>query len=189
VLASKHHPHLLRPEQTHLVVIDMQEPFLKSVVGSEHVQQRVCALIRGATVLRLPIISTMQNQEKLGDVVPQVKQLLPPLLPPFDKMTFSCLANPAFASELHRSGRKQILLCGIEAHICVCQTALELISAGYQVHVAADAVSSRTEEDRRIGLEKMRQSGVLVSSVEAALFEMLGEAGTPDFREILKIVK
>ena len=131
----------------------------------------------------------MQNQDKIGDVIPEIKHLLPPLIPPFDKLAFSCLANPAFASELQRSGRKQILLCGIEAHICVCQTALELTAAGYQVHVAADAVSSRTEEDRRVGLEKMRQSGVISSSVETALFEMLEQAGTPDFREILKLVK
>jgi nicotinamidase-related amidase len=146
-------------------------------------------LIQGANILRVPVFGTTQNMQRLGGVVPEIKELLPTFMPPFDKMEFSCYRSVPIVSELQRSGRKQILLCGVEAHICVSQTAHDLTAAGYQVHVVADAVSSRVELNWRLGLDKMRQGGVLLSSAELALYEMMGEAGTPDFKEILKIVK
>lgn len=183
------HPNLLHPDQSLLVVIDMQEPLLRALYNAEQVTNNIRLLMKGMQALRVPIIGTTQNAEKLGGVAPFIKTLLPPRLPPFDKMTFSCYASPAFASEVKRSGRKQIVLCGVEAHICVCQTALELAAAGFQAHVVADAVSSRTESNWRLGLDKMRQSGILLTSVEMALYELLREAGTPEFREILKLVK
>jgi len=189
LLAPKQHPNLLHVDSTILVVIDMQEPFLRALYERERVIENVRALMKGANVLRLPTIGTTQYQEKLGGVIPEIKELLPPLLPPFDKLCFSCYSDPAFQSEIQRSGRKQVLLCGVEAHICVNQTAHELIAAGFQVHAVADAISARTESNWRLGLDKMRQGGVLLSSVEMALFEMLHEAGTPEFREILQIVK
>lgn len=189
MLSPRPHPHLLHADDVLLVVIDMQEPFLRNIHEQARLVKNVCGMIQGANVLRLPVVSTVQNYGMMGDVIPEVKKLLPPLLPPFDKMTFSSYANPGFASEVNRSGRKQILLCGVESHICVSQTALSLHGAGYQVHVVADAVSSRSAENWRIGLEKIRQGGCFVTSLETALFEMLREAGTPEFKEILKIVK
>jgi nicotinamidase-related amidase len=189
LLASNSHPNLLHPDQSLLVVVDMQEPLLRALHDSERVVDNVRRLIQGASVVRVPVITTTQNADKLGAVAPQIKALLPPTLLPLDKMTFSCYASPSFASEVKRSDRKQIVLCGVEAHICVCQTALELAAAGFQVHVAGDATSSRTEANWRLGLDKMRQSGVLLTSVEMALYEWLREAGTPEFREILKLVK
>ena len=169
--------------------MDMQEPFLRNIFERERVLKNVCALVTGAKTLRLPIIATTQNAEKMGDVVPEVKSLLPPLLPVFDKMTFSAFSSPAFESEAQRCGRKQAILCGVESHICVSQTAHDLAASGFQVHVVADAVSSRSEFNWKLGLDKMRQGGVLLSSVEAALYEMLHEAGTPEFRDILKTIK
>lgn len=189
MLAPRSHPHQLHPDESIVVVIDMQEPFLRTIHERERVVNNVCRLLKGAKVLRVPVVGTVQNAEAMGDVIPEVKSLLPPLLPPFGKMTFSCYANSAFASEINRSGRKQVILCGIESHICVSQTALELLSAGFQVHVCADAVSSRTAENWRVGIEKTRQAGGLITSMESALFELLHEAGTADFREILQIVK
>ena len=186
---SKRHPHLLQPEQTLLVVIDMQEPFLRNIYEPERVQKNVCALIAGMNALRVPVFSTMQNSLKLGETIPEVKSLLQRMQAPFEKMTFSCYANLPFATELNRSGRKQILLCGVESHICVSQTAHELLAAGFQVHVAADAISARTEANWRLGLDKMRLAGVIPSSVEMALYEMLQAAGTSEFREILQIIK
>jgi nicotinamidase-related amidase len=189
VLAPKSHPNLLHVEQTILVVVDMQEPFLRHIYEPERVVQNVCTLMQGANTLRVPVIATTQYAEKMGDLLPQIKKLVPSQLPPFDKMRFSCYGDPAFASEINRSGRKQILLCGVESHICVSQTAHELLAAGFQVHVAADAISSRSDTNWRLGIEKMRQAGVLLTSVEGALYELMEVAGTPEFKELLKLIK
>jgi nicotinamidase-related amidase len=189
LLAPRGHPHLLHPDESMLIVVDMQEPFLRVIHERDRLVKNVCGLLRGAKVLRVPVVSTVQNYQALGDAIAEVKALLPPLLPPFAKMSFSCYSDAGFASEVIRSGRKQIILCGLETHICISQTALAMLGAGYQVHVCADAVSSRTPENWRIGLEKIRQAGGLVTSMEAVLFELLQEAGTADFREILQIVK
>ncbi len=189
MLASKNHPNLLHLDNALLTVIDMQEPFLRNIFEQERVVTNVSALIQGAAILRLPVVATTQYAERMGGIVPEILKVMPPLRPPFDKMAFSSYSAPAFVSEVQRSGRKQIILCGVESHICVCQTALEMTAAGFQVHVAVDAVSSRSEANWKLGIDKMRQGGVLVSSVEAALYEMLHEAGTPEFRDILKIIK
>ena len=125
----------------------------------------------------------------MGGVVAEVAKDLPPQCIPFDKLCFSCAGDQAFLSEVQRSGRRQILLCGVESHICVCQTALDLHLVGFQVHVASDAVSSRSERSCKVGLRKMEQSGILISSAETAIYEMLYEAGTPEFREILSLIK
>jgi nicotinamidase-related amidase len=189
LLAPKNHPHLLHPDNALLVVIDMQEPFLRNIFERERVLTNVCTLLQGFNILRLPIISTTQYAERMGSIVPDVRRYLPHLLTPFDKMTFSCFADSAFASEVQRSGRKQIVLCGIESHICVSQTAHDLVAAGFQVHLGVDAVSSRTEANWRVGVDKMRQGGVILASVESVLYELLHEAGTPEFREVLQIIK
>lgn len=189
MLSTKPHPQMLHSDDAIVVVVDMQEPFLRNIYERERVIKSVCRLLEGANILRVPIVSTVQNMKSLGDVIPEVKELLPRFLPPFDKMCFSCYADPGFASELNRSGRRQVILCGVETHICVSQTALAMTSAGFQVHVCADAVSSRTAENWRIGLEKARQGGALVTSLEAALFEILKVADTADFKAILKVIK
>ena len=189
MLVPKIHPNLLHIDRALLVVIDMQEPFLRNIFERERVMKNVSVLIKGARTLRLPIIATTQNAEKMGDVEPEIKRLLPPMLTAYDKMTFSAYGSPAFESEAQRCGRKQAIVCGIESHICVSQTAHDLAASGFQVHVVTDAVSSRTEANWKLGLDKMRQGGVLLSSVEAALYEMLHEAGTPEFRDILQTIK
>jgi nicotinamidase-related amidase len=189
VRVPKHHPHLLHADNAALVVIDMQEPFLRNIYEPDRLLRNVRALMQGANALRLPVIGTTQVAQKMGDVIGPVKSLLPAQLPPFDKVTFSCMGSPSFASEIRRTGRKQILLCGVESHICVNQTAHDLVAADYQVHIVTDAVSSRTEANWRLGLEKMRAGRALMTSVEMALYELLHEADTPEFREILNLVK
>ena len=186
--ASKRHPHILQAESAIVVVVDMQEPFLRGIHERERVIQNVARLVQGAKVLGVPVLCTLQNRKAMGDVIAEIQALLPPH-PPFEKMAFSCYADPRFASELDRSGRKQVVLCGVESHICVSQTAAALLAAGYQPHVCADAVSSRTAENWRAGIEKVRQAGGLINATESVLFEILQEAGTPNFREILRIVK
>lgn len=187
LLSPRSHPHLADAEKAMFVVIDMQEPFLRAIHERERVIANVGRLLQGAKILRVPTISTVQNQKAMGDLIPEIRSLLPS--PPLDKMSFSCYADRRFSTDVDRSGRKQIVLCGVESHICVSQTALAMLDAGFQVQVCADAVSSRTAENWRIGIEKIRQAGGLVTSTESVLFEMLHEAGTTDFREILKIVK
>ncbi len=185
----KIHPHLLHRESALLMLIDMQEPFLRHIHEREALIKNTRILIQGMNTLRVPIISTTQYSQEMGDILPEVKEFLTSIASPFDKMEFSCYRSQAVVSEIQRSGRKQILLAGVETHICVSQTAHDLTAAGYQVHVLSDAVSSRQEPNWRVGLDKMRQGGVLLSSVELALYEMLQDASTPEFKEILKVVK
>ena len=186
---SSRHSALLRAEDTLLIVVDMQEPFLRNIWERDRLVKNVATLIDAARILRVPVLPTQQNTEKMGETIPEIAKRLPSMCVPFDKMCFSGLADSAIASEVSRSGRKQILLGGIEAHICISQTAHDLLAAGYQVHVAADAVSARSESDWQIGLRRMERAGAFITSTEAAIYELLGEAGTPEFREILLLVK
>jgi isochorismate hydrolase len=167
----------------------MQEPFLRDAWEQYFLVKNVSILLEAARVLRIPVAPTLQNKERMGGPIEDVEKRLPSGCIPYDKMSFSCLGADAIASEIRRSGRKQILICGVEAHICVCQTALDLIQEGYQVHIAADAVSSRTQQNRDLGLKRMEAAGALITTTEAAVFELLEEAGTPEFREILPLVK
>ena len=186
---SGRHTSILRQDDTLLVVLDMQEPFLKAIYEREQLVSNVSTLIQSLKILRIQIVPTQQNTEKMGHTILEIKQKLPSLCMPYDKLTFSAWGDSTFVSELHRSGKKQIILCGVEAHICVCQTALDILANGFQVHVIADAVSSRTKSNWEAGLNKMEQNGVYISTTEMAIYELLGEAGTSEFKEILALVK
>ncbi len=184
------HPHILSREDTLLVVVDMQEPFLRGIHDRERLIANVRLLIESAAVLRVPVIPTVQYAERMGGVVPEVAQALGDAAGvPLDKMCFSSAGAPGFLDGIASFSRRQILLCGVETHICVSQTALDLMAHGYQVHVAADAVSSRTPEKHKLGMERMRDSAVLPCAAEAAAYELLREAGTPEFKAILALVK
>lgn len=182
------HPSLAGRDDTCLVVIDMQEPFLRAMFDLETVVRNTRRLLGVAKVLNLPVLVTLQNPEKMGDTVPEVKELLPDVRP-FAKMSFSCCADESFVNAIADLHRGTVILCGIEAHICVSQTAHDLLAVGHRVHVPEDAVCSRKETNRRSGLEKMRQSGVIVTSTEAVIYELMECAGTDEFREVLKLVK
>jgi nicotinamidase-related amidase len=182
------HPNLAERSDSFLVVVDMQEPFLRTMFDREMVIENARKLIAAAKILDLPVLVTLQNAERMGDTVPEVKELLPPH-EPMDKMSFSCCGDREFMRRVEALGRKTAILTGVEAHICVSQTAHDLLAHGYKVHVPEDGVCSRREVNWRAGLEKMRQSGVVVTSTEAVIFELLGCAGTDEFREVLKIVK
>lgn len=184
------HPHILRREDALLVVIDMQEPFLRGIHDRERLLSNVRLLIQAAAILKVPMLPTVQYAERMGGLVPDVAQALPAdVCDPLDKLCFSGAGSADFQSALAALGRRQILLCGVETHICVSQTALDLAAQGYQVHVAADAVSARSLEKHKLGMERMRDSGVLPCASEAAVYELLREAGTPEFKEILNLVK
>ena len=181
------HQALLRANDTVIVAVDLQSVFMKVIHDIDRVVANSKLLLRSASILHVPVVATSQNAEKLGGVHEEIAALLTE--PVIDKMTFSASRSPEFTAALTRHGRKQIVLCGVETHICVTQTALDLVDAGYQVHVVVDAVSSRSMEKHKLGMERLRDNGALPIASEAVVYELLGQAGTPEFREILKLVR
>jgi len=139
--------------------------------------------------LNIPILWTEQNPERLGATLPEIVELMPAGAHPVSKMSFSCCGSGDFVHALKACGRSDVLLAGIETHICVLQTAMELIDQGFRVQAVADCVGSRTQENNAVGIERMRSMGVQITSVETALFELLGSAAAPQFRAIAKIIK
>ena len=190
-MADTRHPHILRREDTLLVVVDMQEPFLRGIHDRERLLGNIRLLIEAAAIMQVPVIPTVQYAERMGGVIPEVVRALGEgnACVPLDKICFSCAGAEGFLDGIASFGRHQILLCGVETHICVSQTALDLVHRGYQVHVAADAVSSRSLEKHKLGMERMRDSAVLPCAAEAAVYELLRQAGTPEFKAILALVK
>lgn len=180
---------LLSKEKSVLVVVDMQESFLAPIYQREEVERNVAFLMQAAKLLEVPVLATVQYASRMGGVMDSLKALLPDSVEVVDKLCFSCFGQEDFARQLQATGKRQVLLVGIETHICMMQTALDLLEAGYQVHVPWDATSSRGEQDARYGLERMRAAGVSITSVESALYEWLYEAGTDAFKQVLPLVK
>ncbi len=189
-ILPRHH-HLLDPAQSLLVVVDMQDSLLGVIAGRDALVNNVTLLIRAARIMDVPILATTQNAPRLGPVAPAIADALgnESDVLPLDKLCFSCAQSPGFVEALTATDKKQIVVCGMETHICVSQTAHDLLHAGYQVHVPADAVSSRTIEKHKLGMERIRDSGILPCAAEAVVYEWLQEAGTPAFREVLKLVR
>jgi nicotinamidase-related amidase len=167
-----------------LVVVDVQEAFRPAVRDFGAVTAGVAALVRGAQILGLPVIVTEQYPKGLGSTVPEVAEHLNGV-EPIAKVRFSAAAAEGFDLD----GRDQALVCGIESHVCVSQTAHDLLDRGVEVHVARDAVTSRTEQNRELGLHKLEGAGAVVTSVETALFELLGAAGSDEFKQIQGLIK
>jgi len=180
----------LEVEQCALLVVDMQEKLLPPIWEKERLVRNVQLLIRLAGILKIPALVTTQYAKGLGNTLPGIASLLPDT-PPIDKQIFSCFGSEVFCSLLKRlpGQRTTVLLCGMEAHICVMQTALGALREGYLVHVASDAVSSRTELNWRIGLDRMRAAGAILSSAEMMTYELLRSSGAPAFRELLPYLK
>jgi nicotinamidase-related amidase len=174
--------------RTALVVVDVQEGFRPAVLDFSEMVANVVRLVRGARILGLPTFVTEQYPKGLGSTVPEVAEHLDDVIP-IEKTCFSALEAKGFAAALGDTGRDQVVLCGIEAHVCVNQTAQDLIDAGREVHIAQDAVSSRTAANRTLGLHRMERAGAVATSTETALFELLREAGTPEFKEVQALVK
>jgi len=178
---------MLTPKQTALVVVDVQGKLAQLMHGKEDLFEKIKMLIKGAKVLGIPILWVEQNPAGLGPTVEEIAALLPGK--PIAKFSFSCCGEKRFTEELERLDRKQVLLAGIEAHVCIYQTAMDLIALHYEVQVVADATSSRTARNRDIGLQRARDAGAGLTSVELALFELLRVAQGPRFKSILEIVK
>jgi len=180
----------LEAERTALLVIDIQEKLLPPIFQKKQLVRNSALLIRLAGILKMPAIMSTQYAKGLGNTVPEVASLLPDTVA-IDKQMFSCFGSDVFCSTLKRlpGNRNTVLLCGMESHICVMQTALGALREGYVVHIASDAVSSRTEWNWRIGLERMRAAGAVISSTEMAIYELLRSSAAPGFREVLQHLK
>jgi nicotinamidase-related amidase len=179
-------PELMSVEDTALLVVDVQEKLLPAIPDCERVVWNIGRLIDAAKFLGVRIAATEQYPKGLGPTVAELAQRLGPIP---SKMTFSCGGCPGLFDELESHGIHKILLCGIECHVCVQQTALDLLAAGWRVYVAIDAVASRFERDYRTALGRMDSSGAVLTTTEAALFEWCREAGTPEFKQISQLVR
>jgi nicotinamidase-related amidase len=179
---------MLAQDHTLLMIVDVQGKLAELMHEREALFRALRRLIQGAQALGLPLLVTEQNPAGLGPTRPEIADLLvgAPNLP---KRSFSCLGEPRLREALAAAGRRQVLLAGIEAHVCVYQSAADLVAAGYHVEVVADAVSSRTAANRDIGLRKARDAGAALTCVETALFELLRTADHPAFRPVLAVVK
>jgi nicotinamidase-related amidase len=171
-----------------LVLIDMQERLAGAMAHRDAVVGASALLARVARALDVPVLVTRQYPRGLGESAPEITEAVGDH-EPVDKVTFDCLREPAFRQRLEAIGRRQVALAGMEAHICVTQTALSLAAQGYEVHVVADAVCSRRDADCDVALERLRHAGVVVTTAESVIYEALGEAGTPEFRAVLELVK
>jgi nicotinamidase-related amidase len=180
---------LLRPERTALVIIDLQERLLPAIPAREPILKNSLLLMRLAGLLGMPVVLTTQYRKGLGEVAAEVRRALPGV-EPLDKVTFGCFGNEPFLDRLRSlSGRDQLVVAGVETHICVCQTVLGALEKGYAAHVVSDAVGSRTEANHKVGLARMERAGALVSSAEMAVYELLGRSDGTAFREMLPYLK
>lgn len=179
---------MLTTNNTLFVLVDVQGKLSTIVHDSEELLRNTSNLIQGLQALQIPIIWLEQYPEGLGPTNEQVAKHLTGL-EPIPKMTFSGWKTEQFQEAVKQAGREKILIAGIETHICVYQTAADLQQAGYQVQVVEDAVSSRTAANKQVGLDKMKALGILPTSVEMALYEIVGKAGTDEFKKVLKLIK
>lgn len=183
----RHHS-ILKPETTGLLIIDIQEKINAVMKYRERVVENTVKLIRGFQILQRPIFITEQYRKGLGPTEAAILNALSlPVI--VEKSSFSCCGAPPLMEQIQRQAVQQLVLCGIETHVCVLQTALDLVADGFQVHLVADAVSSRKEMDQQLAIDRMRQAGVIITSVEMALFELLVQAGTPEFKQISQLIK
>ncbi len=181
---------LLDADQCALVVVDIQEKLLPPIFQKDQLVRNTKLLIRAARILKIPALVSTQYAKGLGGTVPEIASLLPET-EPIDKQLFSCFGSDVFCSLLKRlpGKRNTLLLCGMETHICVMQTALAALGEGYLVHVASDAVSSRAEWNWKIGLDRMRAAGAVISSTEMMIYEVVRSSGSPAFKELLPHLK
>ena len=189
--AATPHPMTLDRARTALVVIDVQERLFPAMDADhrEEVMRNIKVLTATARRLNLGTLVTEQYPKGLGHTLPEVKDALPPGVQPVEKVAFSCQGVEAFRSRLTATGARQLLLAGIEAHVCVLMSALDLLAEGYAVHIVADAVTSRTQANWRLAMAQLRQAGAVVTTTETVLFQLLRQADTDDFRELARLIR
>jgi len=185
---EKKRPGMISMDNTVLLVVDIQERLFIQMNDKEALIKGVKAVINGAKILNIPILVTEQAPQKIGKTISEIAGLIlnKPL---FEKVDFSCCGNVDFVKKIKSLKRKNIVIVGVETHVCVYQTAVDLIARGFKVHVVVDAVSSRTAFNKDIGLQLMKDAGASLTSVETVLCELLKRAQGEEFKEILKLIK
>ncbi|MDR3175444.1 MAG: hydrolase [Desulfovibrio sp.] len=178
----------IHAEDTAAVAIDFQERLLPAMHDSDELIRSSRVLLSGLNALNVPVLLTRQYPKGIGDIVPEIREVTANALV-CDKLTFSCCGSEAFASALQKLQKKNIILCGVETHVCVLQTALDLLASGYKVFMAADCTGSRRRRDRATGLKRADREGALLTTYEQTLFELLESSTSPAFKTISGLVR
>ena len=171
-----------------LLVVDIQERLLPAIHDKERLLQNALRLARGAALFGLPVFVTEQYRKGLGPTAAELAAAIPDFAP-VEKVAFSACHVPELLDSIRARGVTDLLVCGMEAHVCVCQTCLDLLQRGFRIFVVADAVGSRTAENRDLALQRLHDAGAVLVSTEMALFELLERAGTDEFKQVLALVK
>ena len=184
------HAQLLDRKSAALVVLDLQAKLVPAIFEPQRVIRNTQLLLRLARILDIPTVLTSHYTKGLGSIIPEIVEFAPGI-GPIEKTSFGCFGEPDFLRQLKQRApeARSLLIAGVESHICVMQTALGAMAAGYLVHVAADATSSRTEKNWEIGLNRIERAGAVISSTEMMVYELLGESNTPEFKAILPMLK
>ncbi|MBA3805823.1 MAG: hydrolase [Acidobacteria bacterium] len=183
------HQNTLDAAQTALAIIDMQEAFRASISDFAETAARIALFAHAAQLLNVPIIVTEQYPKGLGHTANEIRAVLPDNLEIIEKTAFSASGAQNFETALERAGARSILVCGIEAHICVNQTTHDLLARGFHVHLLTDCITARTEQNKQLAFARMQQSGAIPSSTEMALFELMRDARHEQFKSIQKLIK
>lgn len=178
----------IKRDDTVLVVIDFQEKLMPVMQGKEELEERAQRLIKGMKALGIPAVVTQQYTKGIGKTIKAISETLGDF-EHIEKTSFGCMNNEEFAKTIRKTDKKNVVVCGIEAHICVMQTVLQLIEKGYRVYLAADCVSSRNKTDKLFAIQRMRDAGAVITTYEAILYEILEDSKAEGFKEISKIVK
>ncbi len=185
------HPMTLTRERTALVVCDVQERLFPAMDADhrEEVMRNIKVLATSARRLDVPILVTEQYAKGLGHTLQELMDTLGPGVEPYQKVSFSCCGVGTFRARLEATGARHVVLTGIEAHVCVLMSALDLLAEGHTVHVVADAVTSRTQANWRLAMDQLRQAGAVVTATETVLFQLLRQADTDEFRELARLIR
>ncbi len=180
------HPTQMLPQETALLVVDVQDKLMVKIPAAQALVRNIAFLVDAARLVGVEAIATEQYPRGLGPTVPALAERLPQRP---DKVGFSCCAVPGLVDGLRQRQRSRVLLAGIEAHVCVLNTALDLLAAGFRVYLAVDAVGSRYEVDREVALRRLEQAGVILTTAETAVFEWLGGSQHPQFKQVSALVQ
>jgi len=178
----------IQKDDSAFVVVDIQDKLFPHIHENEKIAKKCSTLIKGMQILGLPVILTEQYVKGLGETIPSIQNALEEYHP-IEKMTFSCCGIGAFNIKIEEHYKENIIICGIESHVCVLQTAIDLLDAGHRPMVVADAISPRNEYDKEIALKRMQEEGIRLTTVESILFELCKTSGTEEFKMISKLVK
>ncbi len=178
----------INAEDTMALIIDVQEKLVPAMKNSTVSVRNIRTLAEGLSLLHIPCCVTQQYTKGLGMTIPEIRECITPFLY-YDKITFSCYENEEIRTEIEKTGRKNIIICGMEAHVCVLQTAVDLKSAGYQVIAVTDCMESRKEADKSEALKRFSYEGIMTATYESILFELTRKAGNETFKSISKLIK